>query len=354
MKCLITYACGHTAEMDLYGSRRERERKIEWFGTFDCPACKLEADKKDAAEFGLPELEGTERQVAWALGLRNCDVRTFRKMEQEATERHPGPDPRAVKWILEQTKASYWIDRRDWFPEAMIKDALKEMERERKALDPVRIQAEAERLLVPENQTHKVVCNIKLGSDSVIMSSDYDPEAVKIVKSLGYRWNGSTWTRKLNSITTGKPEDRLVELGNKLIVAGFPVRVDPEYHERILAGEYEPEHRRWILFDTEKNNFTIRFEDGYGVENAARRITGANKYKFPVYAPLSSYDEVEEFADKYDFRFSPGAVQAIETYKASINVVNPVAGADAEYHEKDFGDVLNSSRDVLDDLKEED
>ena len=60
-----------------------------------------------------------------------------------------------------------------------------------------------------------------------------------------------------------------------------------------------------------------------------------------------------DFARIHDFRISPGALEAMDKYKASVVTVSPTKGEEAEYHETDTKAVLESSRDVLDDLREE-
>lgn len=39
MKYDITYACGHTATVNLFGTAQERERKLAWMTAHECPDC---------------------------------------------------------------------------------------------------------------------------------------------------------------------------------------------------------------------------------------------------------------------------------------------------------------------------
>lgn len=67
----VTYACGHTETVELFGKTSERERKIEWMeGNCLCPSCYKEKQQKEAEAFDLPELTGTPKQVAWAEKIR--------------------------------------------------------------------------------------------------------------------------------------------------------------------------------------------------------------------------------------------------------------------------------------------
>jgi len=70
MRYELTHTCGHVAEFQLFGSRTERERKVEWLESQPCRQCKLIADGARAAQANeadsLPALVGSPKQIAWA------------------------------------------------------------------------------------------------------------------------------------------------------------------------------------------------------------------------------------------------------------------------------------------------
>lgn len=71
----ITYSCRHNGTVDLVGKHTDREQKIAWYEqTAVCPECykaqQLKAAEAKTASLGLPELDGSEKQVAWANTLR--------------------------------------------------------------------------------------------------------------------------------------------------------------------------------------------------------------------------------------------------------------------------------------------
>lgn len=77
----ITHACGHEHTHQLYGKTAGRERKEQWLASGVCPACykaEQEAKRQAAneaaqaanASAGLPALEGTPKQIAWAETIR--------------------------------------------------------------------------------------------------------------------------------------------------------------------------------------------------------------------------------------------------------------------------------------------
>ena len=93
MKYYVTFSCGHEGEVNLYGKAAERDRRIAWYEEEGiCPDCyrkmkeeeRRKADEGLAAyadkietEWNLPELEGTEKQIAWARKIRASYFKKF-------------------------------------------------------------------------------------------------------------------------------------------------------------------------------------------------------------------------------------------------------------------------------------
>lgn len=106
----VTYTCGHTETVELFGKTSERERKIEWMeGNCLCPSCYKEKQQEEAKAFDLPALTGTPRQVAWAETLRNG---VFEKLEFEKLARGKNPTDEFVDWLKGQTESRFWIDNK--------------------------------------------------------------------------------------------------------------------------------------------------------------------------------------------------------------------------------------------------
>ena len=76
MKDYVTFSCGHTGEVQLFGSNKDRERKTKWYEESAlCPECykkqQEERGKALAAEYNLPEITGvSDKQIAFAEALR--------------------------------------------------------------------------------------------------------------------------------------------------------------------------------------------------------------------------------------------------------------------------------------------
>ena len=76
MKDYVTFSCGHTGEVQLFGTNKDRERKIKWYEESAlCPECykkqQEEIGKELAVKYNLPEITGvSDKQIAFAKSLR--------------------------------------------------------------------------------------------------------------------------------------------------------------------------------------------------------------------------------------------------------------------------------------------
>lgn len=121
-KYTITYRCGHTAEVQLYGSYKDRERKIAYYKTIDCPECRANKANEDAKENGYAVLTGSAKQVGWASDIRAAKMAEADKLATKVNKNKDLFDG-AVKQMKNETSASWWIDRSD----DTIMDILKEL-----------------------------------------------------------------------------------------------------------------------------------------------------------------------------------------------------------------------------------
>jgi len=123
MKYQVTYACGHEGRVALFGKNSEREYKLKHFARI-CPECAAaQRAKKDeeavaaAKASGLPELEGSEKQVAWATRIRQNAINEFAGWGDEDFEVFDNNKTKdQVKELFEaalkQTRATFWINNR--------------------------------------------------------------------------------------------------------------------------------------------------------------------------------------------------------------------------------------------------
>lgn len=138
----VQHSCGHSEEHKLYGKHSERERKIAWLQSTDCHQCYAAAQqqqreqaadnaRQQAESQGLPQLQGSDKQIAWALTIRErmlediADTRTLilgnvGKGPQEISDR-------ALQVLDEmelQTSAAWWIDHRYDTAQMVVRAAL--------------------------------------------------------------------------------------------------------------------------------------------------------------------------------------------------------------------------------------
>jgi hypothetical protein len=140
----IGRSCGHTEDVQIYGSnvRGERERKAAWLATRPCQRCadgsRTEGRLAEAASAagqaiaaGLPDLAGTPRQAAWAASIRQQLLDTLRsEVGQAPAYRHAAGDVMAIylRIAAPVTEARDWINHRD-DPRALLRSRMTDGDR---------------------------------------------------------------------------------------------------------------------------------------------------------------------------------------------------------------------------------
>mgnify|MGYP001306836693 CR=1 FL=1 len=378
-----TYICGHEGRVNIIGPVKDREWKKEREFSKMCPDCykvHLQKQREEEArramelarEMELPALQGTEKQIAWAEKIRQNLIARFEELTQRDIERFPREykeykkireltldDIMAVKhYILEhRTSAIYFIDNRYDDIYAFIareyKEALKTDEEI--AEEAILLEIKRESTVFPEEKMTNAVVEITVSPDRVTAKFEKNEAFRKIVKDLGFTWNGSAWEKKISE-TTGSAEDRAAELGNKLLNAGFPICIlDEEIRRKAIKGDFEPECHRWIYHQKNTKNFAIRWQ-GWNdtLYNRAKSLPGARWDSGSMLVSVEHYVLVEEFADLMGFRFTKAARKLIDEYKSKMSTIKTVQPAKVEEPEETdgFSDILNRGDDIIDDLKD--
>lgn len=342
-----TYSCGHEGTVNIFGPTKDRERKAEWEFSGLCPDCykkkqEEEREKENqkaaeaSAEMELPELSGTTKQSAWANTLRinfvdkyNAFLDEFRKRGEKKVYLHDNDGFKVLAteqqlvglrdWILEhKTDAKYWIDNRLEYLIFYIREALQGMEEEKQAI-PDDIQEEIdleEAALTVKPKEMKKDGVVKISVDGCIIRVKYiqDDEFKKIVKDLGYRWDG-IWERKTDEFT-GKADDRIAELGHTLLEHGFSVQFPSMItRDAGLNCVFEPECKKWVKF-YEPGKLRLTW-DGYNdsLYKSAKNLPGASWKNGGMVVAVEFYEKIIEFAEKKEFKISQNASLAIENYK---------------------------------------
>ena len=388
-----TFSCGHEGRVGIIGPMKDRQwkadRKFEGLCE-ECYKAKLEKDREEAnkkaleaaKEMELPELIGTEKQIAWANTLRNKrleQISSLRekinyhirmemidtieslnipkkgcKTNEDMANRINQYLDKAEEYLISNTKASYWIDSRlDRLNNIFMSIADKINVNETDVI--IENELISDTTISPETVEHNGIVEITATESKIDVKFDKNEVFRSIVKSLGYKWENRSWIREINE-TNGNYIDRAAELGNKLLNAGFAISIkDEEIKTKAINGNYEQECTRWIYHRANTSKLAIKW-DGINdkLYNAAKKIQGARWNNSSMLVDVSNYLCVEEFADMYGFKFTRSALELIEKYKIELDNVTKVKPKVVnEKQEIDkLEDILNSSHEILDDLKE--
>lgn len=357
-KYQVTFTCGHTETIQLFGKTSERERWIEWAEQNKvCPECyekqKKEARQvatwaaaKEADENGLPTLSGSDKQIKWAETIRAeklaeidrliapldtnmakvaADPALLEKANSKAVDdgfadfADSGECLKAtVNQIKSNDSAKWWIDNRGENMRCYLAETAKQIAKNRKDYIPIAIAAKAEATIRPQAPVTETVAEIRVHEKSVeVVFPEKREDFWQIIKKqLGFAWAEGSWKRAIG-IKAGTPADRAAEAGNRLLTAGFCIRIfDTAVREAAINGTFEPECSRWVMqriSGAYSGWFAIDWKDrDENLYNAARKLKGSKYDQKAVVVPPEQFEEVLDFAGLYGFRLSPGAQTVID------------------------------------------
>ena len=315
----------------------------------------------------MANLQGTEKQVAWAEKIRTA----FFALPPHSGLERAGPKVSvAVKRALAQEpSAAWWIDHQaalnpPFFSgravqrlseflklqmnedeDAFWKDVQNHMEKMSPA-EIVRfflyvhggkednrkpeifdaevqkcIVEEARRTLRPSEPKSDLLWRIEETEDKLcLLTPKRNDEVATMARRLGFAWQDGCWCRK-------KPgtDDMAVEIACRLLTMGLPVQLPRvELVPRVAEADYEPYATKTVLRST-KGNFIIRWawEDG-NFYDILKHIPGAkwDSEKRWTVVPRDRYNEVLDFAEDNGFKVSEDAQRLVEEaeaiYKAAL------------------------------------
>ena len=356
----IRYSCGHEATVNLFGPSRDRERKAEWLRTVLCPECQKAAREKELKEkdreLGLPDLSGTERQAAWAEKIRRgvfemsrdpLELRICARdgMTQEALDR-------AMGYAFAQESAAWWIENRKDRLEDFAAAVLKEIREDETENSPEALAAKGEMVVMePEEKQTSTVCTLTSTGDAVLIRSDKDDIIRQAAKAHGFRWDGAktAWT-KIVTEKTGPAKDLAPDTARILLENGIAVKTYESVFRAVESGSYEKECHRWISASRDGDRLAISKAEGVG-----SYPDGKETYKGDyVLADPAKWRDVREFAAMYGYKTTRKAEEMLRKAEAAtVSVVLP-EGKDGGTEGDALKAILESSRDILEDLKDED
>ncbi len=380
----IIHSCGHPGVVRARNKKEAESYAERIAGTTLCPECERqdvqrrrheegEAAQADARAAGLPPIEGrSDAAILWAERLRAAELRRHEAYERlfDAAPRfesdgdhgalqqalkalEPDLTPSQRMEILGQLKealraagsvarlrvygdllraktdASWWIDRRDLSVQRRVSNLVNEIDDAVTAAaaagaDATTAAALDGAVLKPTGEPASAII-VETTAQARRIELRYpvkDAAFNTLVKDMGFRWAGAgAWTRDLPT-EIGPLEERLAETAQRLLAAGFLVRVaSPDARRRAQSGDFTPEHRRWFQlvatgpFAGQLAPVWERDQDFYA---AVMELPGARYRTGGPYVPVGAIEAVAEFAEQHGFRLSPAAAEALRAHRAAL------------------------------------
>ncbi|MDY0176211.1 MAG: hypothetical protein RBT25_04845 [Lentisphaeria bacterium] len=338
--------CGCEFVTHLVGNQSSRRWKLEnW--EWICASCKeaeklaerqAAADKAlaEAKEAGLPELQGSDKQVSWAAQIR-AEFMTLEFTDINmhlALDGHLQPHKTAISLmgdagvaklfnnakasLAQNTSASWWIDRREKLGGtigAAMAEAL-QPKKEEEMDDTTRAWLEARgvkvrtpapvdnrELLEPETVRHQVVCKIDLWETGriEIELAERIEEFRLLARAAGFVWERPHWV----DMNGPCQEAKAVFVAAKALELGIRVLVPPHVAAAVKAGRV---YSRIVHY---AGDFRLEWwaDDWYA---KCRSLPEAKWDKPQMRVPSLYWAEVADFAQTNGFLLSMAAQTAID------------------------------------------
>lgn len=331
--------CGATFEKKTTKmNRREAESWKQWAEEYYdiCPDCEIELRKAAAAETaarakatGLPDLIGSEKQVLWALSIREEKMNEMNQFLENV--KFPPEEIEIANicndLVSQREKASWWIDNRASRPIDLLRSMYQAAREQMAENVPEAKAARKEATMIPEEVTH-VTVSVVVKEASVSAKTPKDESFRQLVEDLGFYWDTESrvWVKQITPYTD-TAEERAAELINLLLREGFPVECfDVEARKRAIHADFSPECHRWIKC-VASGEYTgmLRIEiprgDQENLYDTARDISPKTIYhKGAVLVPINLGDLVEDFASMHGYQWSNGAKAAVTEYRNATRV----------------------------------
>ena len=362
MKYMITHSCGHCVEHVLFGPSKDRQRKVEWMETIPCSECQREEDQKareeKAKEMGLPELTGTEKQVAWAQKIRLSILDTLSEKHTAMYCKFDGITEeqytKAVEYAASIESASWWIENRDVMTMSkLVRGILDEIRVNELENSPEAKAVKAEMVIMePEEKRTSTVCTLTATKSAILIRSDRDEHIRLTVKARGFSWDGAktAWVKPITELT-GSGKDLAPDTARILLEAGIPVKTYPSILQAVQEGSYERQTKRWVSRSTKSPDklFIKKVKDVYLPDSCRTTYDGDG-----IISP-NCWKEIREFIELNGYKVTKEAEEMLRKAEEATVSVKPAVKKDEEGGTEDkLKAILESSRDILDDLKDED
>lgn len=327
----VTFECGCDGHLQAYGKSSDRQRKAQWMAgrrlCDECFAKKREEERaaKDiaaveiAAEYDLPELEGSEKQVAWAMRIRADVIAASEAGRQYMTDsipRHRAEIAATMDFdetfngILGATNSRWWIESGQRFlgnPAAFADRMYHEAS--------TNLKESKETVLKPAGESVSVIRLSRVGSDIHISTDRKEADRlIDAIKDIGFHWADIKWTLKVP--TAPVPIAHVVAgIAQEIVALGYSVCVDDtEVADLVRSDTVEPDNSRKIVAIGD-SHVGIRFRRSEDLYETVSSLPGARWSAPFVKVPASSASEILDLADRLGFFVS----QAAQDLLASVD-----------------------------------
>lgn len=252
----VTFRCGCDGHVQVYGPTKDRARKAEWIAEKkdcdECYAARVEEERADAmaaakaqaAEWELPDLQGSEKQIAWAERLRAAVL----KNTEVAAATCAGDNEKA--WLFAEGQAIYFrrAEARFWIDEMRLYEdsiglhhltsdfmlAAKKARKEGGKVGPTVVQPKGREPISAVTIQHKP------GEVWLTTARKEDEGFIEKLKGIGFRWDG-TWTLSVPSTPVGL-DTVAAGIALEILDRGYSVVLpQPTVADLVKSGEFERE-----------------------------------------------------------------------------------------------------------------
>ena len=358
MKYTITFACGHTCKIDLFGKKETRDWIAKQKENELCPECYAEERKKEKLkmqqknlEDGMPMLSGSEKQVLWAEEIRRDFLKKFDRVLEELHEGFD-KDPQLAQALMDIvvdlqeeyfgcSSASWWIEHREDRLERIAGSRYKNKQEDK----PV--------TFVPDDEKHPDVVIVEIKEGRARFYYPKYETFYQFMKENGAFW-ADMWMMDSKSEFHDSLADKIAWVISELLKLGFSVRTsDPEVINLLKTDTFHVKPKCAII--NKYARYVLAIGAQGEAEEMALSIRGSKKISKGIMIPKYKANTIEEFAEIYGFTITKEAQRCLDNEKEIEKI--RLNGTQREIQELCGGsvsDILDSSFDVLEDLKDED
>lgn len=173
-------------------------------------------------------------------------------------------------------------------------------------------------IIIPDNHNNEDV-HIYIENNIIKLKTYKNDEFISIAKNRFFIWSPSdkVWHREIDEKFNGATQDRVIEISNDLLKAGFGIIIHSEEFKeiksKILNADYEKEQTRWIYIEDNKLKAMWKGFNEYIFVNLKNIKTSKFVNKVMEF-DIGQYKQVLDFANDNGFAIYDDVENAINKY----------------------------------------